>query len=39
MRLRIEATTTNAKDNPTVILGDAKLLGSTEGLNLIAGTR
>lgn len=39
MRLRIEATMTSTNDGPTAILGDAKLLGSTEGLNLIAGTQ
>ena len=36
MRLRIEATTPDANQRPTVILGDARLLGLPEGLDAIA---
>lgn len=36
MRLRIEVTTADTKQNPTVILGDAKLLGLPDGLDAIA---
>lgn len=36
MRLRIEVTTADTKQNPTVVLGDAKLLGLPQGLDAIA---
>jgi hypothetical protein len=36
MRMRIEVTTADPKQSPTVILGDGKLLGLPEGLNAIA---
>jgi len=36
VRLRIEATTTDSKQAPTVVLGDARLLGLREGLDAIA---
>ncbi|WP_330767028.1 PASTA domain-containing protein [Rhodococcus sp. M8-35] len=37
LRLRIEAHTGQDGEAPAVVLGDARLLGSTEGLNAIAG--
>lgn len=36
MRLRIEVSTADTEQNPTVILGDAKLLGLPDGLDAIA---
>lgn len=36
MRLRIEATTPDTDQRPTVILGDARLLGLPDGLDAIA---
>lgn len=39
LRIRIEASTTSTDAAPSIIVGDAKLLGSTEGLNVIAGNR
>lgn len=36
MRMRIDVTTADKEQNPTVILGDAKLLGLPDGLNAIA---
>lgn len=36
MRMRIVVTTDDTKQNPTVVLGDAKLLGLPDGLNAIA---
>lgn len=36
VRLRIEVTTSDSKQAPTVILGDARLLGLREGLDAIA---
>lgn len=36
MRMRIEVTTADTKQNPTVVLGDARLLGLPQGLDLIA---
>jgi hypothetical protein len=36
MRMRIEVTTADTRQNPTVVLGDAKLLGLPEGLDAIA---
>ncbi|MFT3662254.1 MAG: PASTA domain-containing protein [Gordonia sp. (in: high G+C Gram-positive bacteria)] len=39
LRLRIEVTTAGGDDSPTVVLGDARLRGSTQGLDQIAGRR
>lgn len=36
MRMRIVVTTDDTKQNPTVVVGDAKLLGLPDGLNAIA---
>lgn len=39
MRLRIVVTSGGGDDSPTVVLGDARLRGSTDGLDQIAGRR
>lgn len=39
LRLRVEATTGNVDDAPSVVLGDARLLGSQDGLDVIASGR
>lgn len=39
LRLRIEVTTGDKDQAPTVVLGDARLIGSTDSLDVIAGNK